>query len=180
MSWGTYLRVSLCNRTLQTIFHILFIPTYVLSTAYSISYAPFLHTLCYIQSLCSMPTPPYIPTLHVLTMPGFHSFRLPYSIRPCWYTYCHTFMHDLTAILLFLHTSMVPFSHTYVRTSVPLHTQPFVFRNLTLGASALTCYLHACRNQSEAKCRKYLARIIWMLTYDNEKVIYSTGSSSIK
>ena len=43
-------------------------------------------------------------------------------------------------------------------------------RNLTLGVSAVTCYLHACRNQSEAKCRKYLARIIWMLTYDDEKV----------
>ncbi|KAL5497642.1 hypothetical protein EMCRGX_G014153 [Ephydatia muelleri] len=42
-------------------------------------------------------------------------------------------------------------------------------RNLTLGVSALTCYLHACRNQSEPKCRKYLARIIWMLTYDDEK-----------
>jgi transformation/transcription domain-associated protein len=42
-------------------------------------------------------------------------------------------------------------------------------RNLTLGASALTCYLHACRNQGETKCRKYLARIIWMLTYDDEK-----------
>ena len=43
-------------------------------------------------------------------------------------------------------------------------------RNLTLGVSALTCYLHACRNQSEPKCRKYLARIIWMLTYDDERV----------
>ena len=42
-------------------------------------------------------------------------------------------------------------------------------RNLTLGVSALTCYLHACRNQSEPKCRKYLARIIWMLTYDDER-----------
>ena len=44
-------------------------------------------------------------------------------------------------------------------------------RNLTLGASALTCYLHACRHQSEPKSRKYLARTIWMLTYDDEKVL---------
>ena len=52
-----------------------------------------------------------------------------------------------------------------------------VTRNLTLGVSALTCYLHACRNQSEPKCRKYLARIIWMLTYDDEKVrgLYGHG-----
>ena len=42
-------------------------------------------------------------------------------------------------------------------------------RNLTLGLSALTCYLHACRNQSEGKCRKYLASIIYMLSYDDEK-----------
>ena len=44
-----------------------------------------------------------------------------------------------------------------------------VHRNLTLGVSALTCYLHACRNQNESKCRKFLARIIWMLTYDDDK-----------
>ena len=42
-------------------------------------------------------------------------------------------------------------------------------RNQTLGVAALTCYLHACRHQSEPKSRKYLARTIWMLTYDDEK-----------
>ncbi|CAI7996002.1 Transformation/transcription domain-associated protein [Geodia barretti] len=42
-------------------------------------------------------------------------------------------------------------------------------RNLTLAVSALTCFLHACRNQGEGKSRKYLARIIWMLTFDDEK-----------
>lgn len=52
----------------------------------------------------------------------------------------------------------------------PLSIGLIMIRNLILGESALTCYLHACRNQSEAKCRKYLARIIWMLSYDDEKV----------
>ena len=41
--------------------------------------------------------------------------------------------------------------------------------NITLGLSVITCYLHACRAQKEAKCRKYLARIIWLLTHDDQK-----------
>lgn len=42
-------------------------------------------------------------------------------------------------------------------------------RNITLGVYALICYLHACRSNHEAKCRKYLARSLWLLTYDDEK-----------
>ena len=49
-------------------------------------------------------------------------------------------------------------------------------RNLTLGASALTYYCHACQHQSEPKSRKYLDWTIWMLTYDDEKVIYTLPS----
>ena len=44
-------------------------------------------------------------------------------------------------------------------------------RSQTLALSAMTCYLHACRNQDEPKSRKYLARILWLLTYDDEKVL---------
>lgn len=43
---------------------------------------------------------------------------------------------------------------------------------MQLGVSAIVCYLHACRHQNEAKCRKYLARTIWLMTYDDEKVCY--------
>ena len=42
-------------------------------------------------------------------------------------------------------------------------------RNITLGVYALICYLHACRSNHEAKCRKYLARTLWLLTYDDDK-----------
>jgi len=42
-------------------------------------------------------------------------------------------------------------------------------RNIQLGVSAIVCYLHACRHQNEAKCRKYLARSIWLMTLDDEK-----------
>ena len=42
-------------------------------------------------------------------------------------------------------------------------------RNITLGVYALICYLHACRSNHEAKCRKYLARSLWLLTYDDDK-----------
>lgn len=33
-------------------------------------------------------------------------------------------------------------------------------RQLHLGVSAITCYLHACRHQNESKSRKYLAKVI--------------------
>lgn len=33
-------------------------------------------------------------------------------------------------------------------------------RQLQLGVSAITCYLHACRHQNESKSRKYLAKVI--------------------
>lgn len=42
-------------------------------------------------------------------------------------------------------------------------------RNIRHGVEAITCYLHACRHQDESKSRKYLAKVIWLLTYDDEK-----------
>lgn len=33
-------------------------------------------------------------------------------------------------------------------------------RQLHLGVSAITCYLHACRHQNESKSRKYLAKVM--------------------
>ena len=42
-------------------------------------------------------------------------------------------------------------------------------RTISLGIYALICYLHACRSNHETKCRKYLARSLWLLTYDDEK-----------
>ena len=41
-------------------------------------------------------------------------------------------------------------------------------RNIRHGVEAITCYLHACRHQDESKSRKYLAKVIWLLTYDDE------------
>lgn len=42
-------------------------------------------------------------------------------------------------------------------------------RQMEVGVSALTCYLHACRHQNESKARKYLAKVLWLLSYDDEK-----------
>ncbi|XP_076072619.1 transformation/transcription domain-associated protein-like isoform X5 [Mytilus galloprovincialis] len=42
-------------------------------------------------------------------------------------------------------------------------------KQLNLGVSAITCFLHACRHQNESKSRKYLAKVLWLLTYDDEK-----------
>ena len=43
-------------------------------------------------------------------------------------------------------------------------------RNMKYGVEAITCYLHACRQQNESKSRKYLAKVIWLLTYDDEQL----------
>lgn len=42
-------------------------------------------------------------------------------------------------------------------------------RQINLGVSAMTCFLHACRHQNESKSRKYLAKVIWLLSYDDDK-----------
>lgn len=42
-------------------------------------------------------------------------------------------------------------------------------RQMTLGVSAIIAFLHACRHQSESKSRKYLAKVLWLLCYDDEK-----------
>ncbi|XP_028179424.1 transcription-associated protein 1 isoform X3 [Ostrinia furnacalis] len=42
-------------------------------------------------------------------------------------------------------------------------------RQTTVGVSAMTCFLHACRHQNESKSRKYCAKVLWMLSFDDEK-----------
>ena len=39
----------------------------------------------------------------------------------------------------------------------------------SMGIAAITCYFHASRDQSETKTRKYLAKVIWLLTYDETR-----------
>ncbi|XP_052224459.1 transformation/transcription domain-associated protein-like isoform X9 [Dreissena polymorpha] len=41
-------------------------------------------------------------------------------------------------------------------------------KQMHVGVSAITCFLHACRHQNESKSRKYLAKVLWLLTYDDE------------
>ncbi|CAH0749160.1 unnamed protein product [Diatraea saccharalis] len=42
-------------------------------------------------------------------------------------------------------------------------------RQTVVGVSAMTCFLHACRHQNESKSRKYCAKVLWMLSFDDEK-----------
>uniref|UniRef100_A0A668AUT6 Transformation/transcription domain-associated protein n=1 Tax=Myripristis murdjan TaxID=586833 RepID=A0A668AUT6_9TELE len=44
-------------------------------------------------------------------------------------------------------------------------------RQLHLGVSAITCYLHACRHQNESKSRKYLAKVLWLLSFDDKNTL---------
>ncbi|KAJ8954217.1 hypothetical protein NQ318_005812 [Aromia moschata] len=41
-------------------------------------------------------------------------------------------------------------------------------RQINLGVNAMACFLHACRHQNESKARKYLAKVLWLLSYDDE------------
>ncbi|XP_055697058.1 transcription-associated protein 1 isoform X2 [Phlebotomus papatasi] len=41
-------------------------------------------------------------------------------------------------------------------------------RNMQNGLGAMTCFLHACRHQNEFKSRKYLAKVLWLLSYDDK------------
>ena len=45
-----------------------------------------------------------------------------------------------------------------------------VCRRHSIAVPLLMCCLHACRNQGEGKCRKHIARILWLLMFDDEKV----------
>lgn len=42
-------------------------------------------------------------------------------------------------------------------------------RQISLGVNAMACFLHACCHQNEAKGRKYIAKVLWLLSYDDDK-----------
>lgn len=48
-------------------------------------------------------------------------------------------------------------------------------RQISLGVNAMTCFLHACRHQNESKARKYLAKVLWLLSYDDENSRFAVG-----
>lgn len=41
-------------------------------------------------------------------------------------------------------------------------------RQMHYGTSAIICFLQACRSQTEYKSRKYVAKILWLLSYDDK------------
>lgn len=45
----------------------------------------------------------------------------------------------------------------------------FANRDITLGERAICAYMHACRHQNEAKSRKFLSKVLWLLSYDNDQ-----------
>ncbi|XP_012223234.1 transformation/transcription domain-associated protein isoform X2 [Linepithema humile] len=47
-------------------------------------------------------------------------------------------------------------------------------RQINIGINALVCFLHACRHQNESKSRKYIAKILWLLTYADDKSLMET------
>lgn len=55
-------------------------------------------------------------------------------------------------------------------------------RQLHLGVSAITCYLHACRHQNESKSRKYLAKVRarWLKKEEGAGMMFSAPIFAIR
>jgi transformation/transcription domain-associated protein len=51
---------------------------------------------------------------------------------------------------------------------------------LTHAADAVNCYMHASALYNSAKSRKYLARVLWLLSVDNDEKIISTAYEGYK
>lgn len=47
--------------------------------------------------------------------------------------------------------------------------EQFKNRQMDLGVSAITCFLQACKFYNESKARKYLAKVLWLLSFDNAR-----------
>lgn len=43
-------------------------------------------------------------------------------------------------------------------------------RQMIYGKKAIKCFLYACRDQNESKARKYLAKVLWLLNYDDDSL----------
>ena len=74
--------------------------------------------------------------------------------------YVHMYSMYITYVRTYMHTNM------YVCVCVCV----WVCRRHSIAVPLLMCCLHACRNQGEGKCRKHIARILWLLMFDDEKV----------
>lgn len=50
-----------------------------------------------------------------------------------------------------------------------INSTNFANRQMSLGVSAMTCYLQACKFYQEAKARKHVAKVLWLLSFDSPK-----------
>lgn len=48
-------------------------------------------------------------------------------------------------------------------------TKSYPNQTMQTGVAAIICFLQACRQQNESKYRKYLAKVLWLLTYDDKE-----------
>lgn len=63
------------------------------------------------------------------------------------------------------------FTRDFTQSSEDFTVNPvqFASRQMDLGVSAISCYLQACKFYCEPKARKYLAKVLWLLSFDNQK-----------
>ncbi|XP_050062544.1 transformation/transcription domain-associated protein-like [Aphis gossypii] len=68
-----------------------------------------------------------------------------------------------------LHDSMVKAWALWGEYLEETFTKSYPNHTIQTGVSAIICFLQACRQQNESKYRKYLAKVLWLLTYDDKE-----------
>lgn len=63
----------------------------------------------------------------------------------------------------------VRFTQEFTQPSETAIKANFAARQMNFGVSAMTCYLEACKHLPEPKARKYIAKILWLLSFDDER-----------
>lgn len=77
--------------------------------------------------------------------------------------------HKAFSAAVQLHDSMVKAWALWGEYMEEYFTKSYPNQSMQTGVAAIICFLQACRQQNESKYRKYLAKVLWLLTYDDKE-----------
>ncbi|XP_025424212.1 transformation/transcription domain-associated protein [Sipha flava] len=77
--------------------------------------------------------------------------------------------HKAFSAAVQLHDSMVKAWALWGEYMEEYFTKSYPNQTMQTGVAAIICFLQACRQQNESKYRKYLAKVLWLLTYDDKE-----------
>jgi len=79
--------------------------------------------------------------------------------------------HKAFSAAVQLHDSMVKAWALWGEYMEEYFTKSYPNQTMQTGVAAIICFLQACRQQNESKYRKYLAKVLWLLTYDDKEYL---------